>query len=139
MRANWGSGKDLSIFVSWMLRISKASIHSRTSSNVPLRLLMFRLPITQCLAPCRLRVSNTSDISVSKHFPGSETFNEELDDSKNESLICGKLFVESVLCQPITLDVEIRGAVFKQNVRLSFPNRLIAISTHRFLLRRAGV
>ena len=59
---------------------------------------MFRLPITQCLAPCRVKVSNVSELGVPEQFSGSETFNKELDDSKNESLIYGKLQAKQSHC-----------------------------------------
>lgn len=94
---------------------------------------MFRLPITQCLAPYRLRVSKISELK-SEQFPGSQTFNEELDDSKNESLICGKLqakqshFSAEILSllkvsfnsQSRTFGVETRGAVVTQDGRLIY-------------------
>ena len=59
---------------------------------------MFRLPITQCLAPCRVRVSNVSELCVPEQLSGSETFHEELDASKNELLVCGKLQAKQSHC-----------------------------------------
>ena len=65
-------------------------------------------------------VSNISELDVSKQFPWSETFNMELDNSKNESLICGKLQAKQSHCSVEVLSLSLLKASFFSSEHLAW-------------------